>query len=79
MLRGIVRTPRASLIHARPCDRPHARQPSYPPAPAWASSVLPKLMPRHTVAVSCGHSEIVRFIPEKSRCELSKTRGRRLL
>ena len=50
------------------------------PAPtAWASSVLPLLTARHTASTWCGWSEIVWFMPGKSRCDPSKSLGRRLL
>ena len=50
------------------------------PAPtAWASSVLPPLMPRQMASFWCGRSAIVWFMPGKSRCEPSKKRGRKLL
>ena len=46
------------------------------PAPtAWASSVLPPLMPRQTASFWCGRSVMVWFMPGKSRCEPSKSRG----
>ena len=43
------------------------------------SSVLPELMPRQTASFWCGRSLMVWFMPGKSRCEPSNSRGRRLL
>ena len=50
------------------------------PAPTtWARSVLPALMPRQTASTWWGRSVMVWFMPGKSRCEPSKSLGRKLL